>query len=126
MILQIRTLTGAALRGVELDEDNRIMLIVGSLVQVLNAFDVVAQVITPAPMHANSAGQRPISLSHPSSASNFNPEAFAVCLMMENSKTGRVVGAKGSTLLSLKRRSGAVVQVEKEPIVSLFLCFSLI
>lgn len=115
MIGQIRTFTGALLRCSELDEDNRLVLIIGSLVQVLNAFDVIIQVISPSVVQANSNGQRPLTLS--SATSGNQGEPVSVCLLFEQGKTGRVVGSKGSTLLTLKQRSGAVVRVEKETTV---------
>ena len=115
MIVQIRAFTGASLRCSELDEDNRLVLIIGSLVQVLNAFDVIIQVISPTVVQANSSGQRPLTLS-PASSGN-QGEAVTVCLLLEQGKTGRVVGSKGSTLLALKQRSGATVRVEKETTV---------
>lgn len=116
MIVQIRAFTGASLRCSELDEDNRLVLIIGSLVQVLNAFDVIIQVISPTIVQANSSGQRPLSLSPASSGNQGEP--VMVCLLLEQGKTGRVVGSKGSTLLALKQRSGATVRVEKETTVS--------
>ena len=118
MIAQIRQLTGASIRCTELDVENRLVLIMGGLVQVLNAFDVILQVRTPPPASAagSNVGQRPLSIS---TASSINQsDNLTVCLMMEHAKAGRVVGSRGSTLLSLKNRSNATVRVEKDPTVS--------
>jgi hypothetical protein len=41
-----------------------------------------------------------------------------VNLLVEHSKTGRLVGAKGCNIQNLKLRSGASVRVDKEPLVS--------
>lgn len=116
--MQIRQLTGASLRCTELDEENRLVIIMGALVQVLNAFDVILQVITPAPASSSNAGQRSLSLSLSTATSNSNSDPLTVCLMMEHAKAGRVVGSRGSTLLALKNRSNATVRVEKDPTVS--------
>lgn len=122
MIVQIRALTGATLRGTELDDDNRLFLIVGSLIQVVNAFDVIAQVLAPTIgiTHFSHTNGRDTRLPAFSSGSQLNStELVGIFLLLEHSKAGRVVGSKGVTLHGLSTRSGAVVRVEKEQMVSL-------
>ena len=140
MVANIRKCTGVNLRGTDLDEESRLVLISGTLSQVLNAFDMVTNVVFLAGGGGSGSGAAAggdnhyVSSSASTSAASTstsivigggsgggggNTEVCAVELLIEHSKAGRVVGAKGATLQALKQRSGAVVRVDKEPLVSM-------
>lgn len=111
MIASIRSVSGCTMRGIDLDDENRLVVMVGTLVQVVNAFDLVTQ-------HAlrTHTGAPPFSPpSHSASAAN-GRETGVVTLLVEHSKVGKVVGPKGGTLQQLRKKSGAIVTVEKEQV----------
>lgn len=111
MIASIRSTTGATMRGVDLDADNRMVLIAGTLVQVVVAFDLVVQQVLrgvgPAPFTPAPSGIYAVTSRDP----------VAVTMLVEHNKVGKVVGPKGANLQLLRQKSGATVSVEKDPVV---------
>jgi hypothetical protein len=107
MISHIRSSTGGSLRGADLDEENRLVLIAGTLSQVMKTFDMVSEIVVPGvAAGALAAGAGPA-------------ESTTVFVLLENSRAGKVVGAKGTMLQLLKQKSGAQsLGIEKEPLVS--------
>ncbi|KAJ1411511.1 hypothetical protein B484DRAFT_455604 [Ochromonadaceae sp. CCMP2298] len=105
MISHIRSSTGGSLRGADLDEENRLVLIAGTLSQVMKTFDMVSEIVVPGgAAGALAAGAGPA-------------ESTTVFVLLENSRAGKVVGAKGTMLQLLKQKSGAQsLGIEKEPL----------
>lgn len=89
----------------DLDSEARLLLIVGTLDQLVLAVDLIIQQTLRSSGQANAA-----------SGAN-GRDTIAVTLLLEHNKVGKVVGVKGSTLQLLKQKSGAVICVEKDPMV---------
>lgn len=99
MIKQLRQQYGAHLRGVDLNEDERMLVICGTFAQVMDCFDAVSELVHSSHTHGESAN-----------------EMFSMSLMIENSRAGKLIGQKGSTMQSLKASSQAIhLQLNKEP-----------
>lgn len=97
-IANIRGKCGAVIKGTEVTEEKRLLVISGTFVQVVDAFDLVSDILYSNHMHSNPT------------------ENFTFHVMIEHAKAGRVVGPKGSNIQALKSRSGATqVRVVKDP-----------
>jgi predicted RNA-binding protein YlqC (UPF0109 family) len=124
MMNHIRNASGGAnIRGTDLDDDARLVLISGPVHQVLCAFDLAIQSAFTGPASAMHSTFFPAAISGSSSVASASGgggggsasvEVISVCLLVEHAKAGRVVGPKGATLQAIKSQSGAVVRVEKE------------
>eukprot|EP00599_Poterioochromonas_sp_BG-1_P002515 CAMPEP_0173132836 /NCGR_PEP_ID=MMETSP1105-20130129/376_1 /TAXON_ID=2985 /ORGANISM="Ochromonas sp., Strain BG-1" /LENGTH=429 /DNA_ID=CAMNT_0014044405 /DNA_START=135 /DNA_END=1427 /DNA_ORIENTATION=+ len=104
-ITHVRNATGVYMKGSDLDEENRLVLLTGTLDQVLNAFDIITELLHQAIL-ADSAAQpmRPAGLD------------LSINLLLEHSKAGKVVGQKGAMMQTIKHKSGASqIRLEKEP-----------
>jgi predicted RNA-binding protein YlqC (UPF0109 family) len=96
MISNIRAACGATVKGVDVTEDLRLVTISGAFRQVMDAFEMISELL------CNMA--------------NVGNGIFAVDLAVDHSKTGRVVGAKGAMLASIKSKSGTNnITVSKDP-----------
>lgn len=84
------------------------MVISGSATEVTSAFGAVLGAL----FNADSTSPANYDTTHAAD------DRVIVNLLVEHSKAGRLVGAKGINIHSLKQRSGAIVRVEKEPLVS--------
>lgn len=102
MVNQIKAKCGASIKGTEVDDENRIVTMTGSLKQVLECFDLICEVL-----HSNFMQSNMI----------FN-EVFAINLLIDHSKAGKVVGSKGGNIQTLKTKSGcAQIRILKDPIL---------
>lgn len=100
MINHIKTKSGAAVKGSEVDEDNRIFVITGSMKQVLECFELITEQLHKAFIQ-----------------SNIFTDAFCVYHLIEHSKAGKVVGTKGGNMQTLRTKSGCnQIRVLKDPI----------
>lgn len=98
-ISHIRSTCGASVKGADVDAEHRLVIISGSPRQVLEAFDVVSELMYQA--YVQQSGQT---------------EHFVVQCLLEHSKAGRVVGTKGATIQGLKIKSGASqIRMQKDP-----------
>lgn len=126
--MHIRTTCGASVKGSDVDAETRLVIITGTPRQVLEAFEIVSE------------------LMHQSFSQQASGEHFSIQLLLEHSKVqlllriedlaltvclcvgmqaGRVVGVKGATIQSLKMKSGAAqIRMQKDPRVR-FHAFSL-
>lgn len=86
-VTNIRSKCGVNIKGSDINEDKRLVVISGKFLQVCDAFDHVSDI-----MFSGCGGN----------------DILTIHLMIEHSKAGRVVGAKGSNIMSLKNRSGAL------------------
>ena len=101
MISQIRSTCGANVKGLDIDSENRLVVISGSLRQTLEAFEKVTDLLNTA---------------YTQQQSNPPTEPFMVHILVEHNKAGKVIGPKGSTMQDMKLRSGAQqVRVQKDP-----------
>lgn len=97
-IANIRGKCGAIIKGTEVSDEKRLLVISGTFVQVVEAFDLVSEILYNNHMHSNPN------------------EPFTFHVMIDHTKAGRVVGSKGSNIQALKSRSGATqVRVVKDP-----------
>jgi hypothetical protein len=109
------------MKGGNIDEEQRILLISGSFKEVLQGFDMVLQVL-----HRNTGISNLPSSSSSSISSNLINlklselgDFCSINFLVDHNKTGRIIGNKGANLQLLKEKSGvAVIRIEKEPIVS--------
>lgn len=101
MVNQIKAKCGANIKGNEIDEENRIVTISGSLKQVLECFELVTELLHNIYTQANAFS-----------------ETFAVHHLIEHARAGKVVGAKGSNINAMKTKSGCVqIKIMKDPII---------
>ena len=101
MISQIRSTCGANVKGLDIDIENRLVVISGTLRQTLEAFEKVTDLLYAA--YTQQQSNAPI-------------EPFMVHILVEHSKAGKVIGPKGATMQDMKLRSGAQqVRVQKDP-----------
>ena len=101
MISQIRTTCGANVKGLDIDSENRLVVISGSLRQTLEAFEKVTDLLNTAYIQQQS---------------NPPTEPFMVHILVEHNKAGKVIGPTGTTLQDMKLRSGVhQVRVQKDP-----------
>lgn len=104
-ITHVRSATGVYMKGSDIDEENRLVLLTGGVDQVLGAFDIITDFLHQAIL-ADFAGQpvRPGGMD------------LSVHLLLEHSKAGRVVGQKGAMMQNIKHKSGATqIKMEKDP-----------
>lgn len=107
-IAHIRTSSGATVRGTDIDNELRIVVISGTPRQVFDAFDLIADTMYQAHLAAHQSGfylQR-----------SEGSDQFIINVLVDHNKAGRIVGPKGATILSLKNKSGATnIRMQKEP-----------
>eukprot|EP00604_Paraphysomonas_vestita_P003230 CAMPEP_0174821448 /NCGR_PEP_ID=MMETSP1107-20130205/8138_1 /TAXON_ID=36770 /ORGANISM="Paraphysomonas vestita, Strain GFlagA" /LENGTH=436 /DNA_ID=CAMNT_0016038469 /DNA_START=81 /DNA_END=1391 /DNA_ORIENTATION=- len=97
-IANIRGKCGAIIKGTEVSDEKRLLVISGTFIQVVEAFDLVSEILYNNHMHSTPN------------------EPFTFHVMIDHTKAGRVVGSKGSNIQALKSRSGATqVRVLKDP-----------
>ncbi len=98
-ISSIRQSCGVQVKGLDIDPDNRLIVISGSLRQVLEAFEKVTDLLNTAYCQQQQ-----------------QTEPFMVHLLIEHSRAGKVIGPKGATMQDMKVRSGSTqVRVQKDP-----------
>lgn len=97
------------LKGSDVDEDHRLVLISGYLDAVLKAFDLVSELLEQSAKFSPDAA----------ADSDSSRGVFAVHILLEHGKAGKAVGAKGAMMESIKRKSAVQnLRIEKEPKVS--------
>jgi len=89
-IMHIRNTCGAFIKGFDIDAESRLVIISGTLRQILEGFEMVSE------------------LAHQVYSQTAPTENFSIQLLLENGKAGRVVGQKGVMIQNLKAKSGAV------------------
>ena len=100
MVNHIKSKCGANIKGNEIDEENRIVVMSGTLKQVLECFDLITEVL-----HNIYQQASPFA------------DSFAIHHLIEHSKAGRVVGAKGVNINAMKTKSGcSQIRIMKDPI----------
>eukprot|EP01041_Mallomonas_annulata_P006864 gene6864-13909_t len=100
MITNIRSKFGVELKGIEIDENQRLISICGTLSQLVGTFDTIGEILY------NSFLSKVQTTSSSSQSLPLPLEQFSITLMIENDMAGRVIGAKGSMITQLKIRSG--------------------
>ena len=108
-IANLRSTSGAYIKGTNIDEEQRLVVISGGISHVIAAFDMILHLV-----FSHGAASSAEFMRH----GIVSLETHTSVLLVEHGKVGRVVGQKGSTLQALKQKSGAVVRVEKFPVVS--------
>jgi predicted RNA-binding protein YlqC (UPF0109 family) len=97
-IMHLRNTYGANVKGNDLDQENRLVVVTGTMAQVFASFDVISELMNQ-------------------SNAQINPTESRLQLLLEHSKAGKVVGPKGSMIQSLKIKSGASqIKIQKDPI----------
>ena len=103
-IAHIRSATGVFMKGADIDEEWRLVLLTGTFDQVIGAFDMITEFL----QQGDNATTFP--------AHTRNPELTQINLLLEHSKAGKAVGSKGSMMQTIKVKSGAVsIRIEKDP-----------
>lgn len=98
MVTNIRSSCGVELKGLDVEEDKRMIVITGKFNNVVDAFDAVADILFN-------------SFSSKMQASTQLPpqnELFGVTFMIDNDMAGKVMGAKGSVISTLRANSGVM------------------
>lgn len=95
-ISHIRSTSGVNCRGTNMEDDSRLVLIVGPFHNVMRAFDMITEVLN--------------------NGTNMDHGVFSVSVLLEHSKAGKIVGAKGATIQRIQSESGCGnIRIEKEP-----------
>jgi len=94
----IRSSTNVNIKGSDINEDLRVVIITGNPRQVLDTFDIISEIIRQAQVVTGSS-----------------KDIVKMEFLIEPNKVGKIVGAKGATIHSLKAKAGVnVVRVEKD------------
>jgi hypothetical protein len=92
------------MKGADIDEEWRLVLLTGTFDQVISAFDMITEFL--------QQGDNPVSFP----VHTRNPDLTQINLLLEHSKAGKAVGSKGSMMQTIKVKSGAVsIRIEKDP-----------
>lgn len=95
-ITHIRSSTGVNVRGTNIEEDSRLVLLVGSFQNVIRAFDMISEILN--------------------NGSSVDGGIVSTSLLLEHSKAGKIVGAKGAMIQQVQLKSGCMnVKIEKDP-----------
>jgi hypothetical protein len=90
------------------------VVITGSLDQVLGAFDLIVELL-----HQASIGDYTAMLNSGVAMAPRPMDHMLVTLLLEHSKAGKAVGAKGAMMQTIKVKSNSsIIRIDKEPIVS--------
>jgi len=104
-VTNMRQKTGAYIKGVELDAEDRMITIQGSYSQITEAFDDMVDVLYGSYMDyvqkTESYGDKPMP--------------FAVYVLVEHEKAGRIIGSRGATITDLQARTSCHMKMSKEP-----------
>lgn len=99
MVNQLKAKCGASIKGSEIDEENRIVIMSGTVKQVLECFDLITELLHNTYQQASFT------------------DTFAIHHLIDHSKAGRVVGAKGANINAMKTKSGcSQIRIMKDPI----------
>ena len=108
-ISQIRQTCGAGVRGIDIDDNTRILIISGSPKQVLEAFEMVSE----------NLYQHHLQIM-------MSPQSFIMQLLVDNQKAGRIIGPSGTNIHALKSRTGATqLRLQKDVKVSILNVFAI-
>ena len=99
MINSIKQSSGAGLRGLELNQEQRQLTISGDFRQVISAFEIVSEILCSS-----------------NSAMGISGTPFVMRIMIDPSKAGIVVGQKGVNINGLKLKSSAFIKLDKDPV----------
>jgi predicted RNA-binding protein YlqC (UPF0109 family) len=95
-ITHIRSATGVNVRGTNIEEDSRLVLLVGPFQNVIRAFDMVSELLN--------------------NGSAIDGGIISASILLEHSKAGKIVGSKGAMIQQVQMKSGCVnVKIEKDP-----------
>jgi len=95
-ITHIRSATGVNVRGTNIEEDSRLVLLVGPFQNVIRAFDMISEILN--------------------NGSAVDGGIINASILLEHSKAGKIVGAKGAMIQQVQLKSGCVnVKIEKDP-----------
>lgn len=99
-VTNIRAKCGAVIKGFNLeDTENKLLVIGGTMVEVLEGFDMVAAVLYEPWASREATG------------------AFHMDILVDNSRAGRILGPKGCTVSTVRNESQCtVVRLIKEPV----------
>ncbi len=93
------------MKGSDVDEEHRLVLISGYFADVIKAFDLISELMQQASIN-HSASSLDVGLHN----------NFAMHVLLEHSKAGKAVGAKGATMQTIKNNSSVNnLRIEKEP-----------
>ena len=104
LIRDIRSKTGAAIKGIDLDDEDRMILISGSTSQIRSAFNEIVEVLVVS--YNDYVGMQ--------LREGFSTIPFAVYILIENHRAGKVIGKQGNNIIDLQRDSGASMKLSKE------------
>ena len=107
----IRSTAGVHLKGSDVDDEHRLVLISGMFDNVVRAFDLISELLAQSNQHRSSDNGE---------SSNFGGAGnFCVHVLLEHSKAGKAVGARGTMMQTIKAKSSVHnVRIEKEPKVN--------
>lgn len=105
-ITHVRNTTGVFMKGSDISEEYRLVLLTGSLEQVVNAFEYISDLLHQA-----------VVAPDPANPMVARPDIMSLHLLLEHSKAGKAVGSKGTMMQTIKTKSGAAaIRIEKEPL----------
>lgn len=95
-ISHIRANSGVNVRGTNVDEEFRLVLLSGPFQNVMRAFDMITEILN----QSNQADSHIIQIN----------------MLLEHNKAGKIVGAKGTMIQNIQAKSGCVTtRIEKMP-----------
>lgn len=104
-ITNIRTKTKAYVKGEEIDDEDRMFIVSGTYEQIAGALSIIIDLLHMS--YQDYVQQVP----HDS----YDVIPFAMYLLIEHNRAGKVIGSKGSTILDLQQRTGCVAKMSKDP-----------
>lgn len=99
-VANIRAKCGAIIKGFNLeDTENKLVVIGGNMIEVLEGFDMVVEVLYEPHVQGLASG------------------TFHLEMLIDNQRAGRILGPKGLTVTTLKSECGcSVVRLMKDPV----------
>ena len=104
-ITNIRTKTKAYVRGEEIDDEDRMFIVGGTYEQIAGAIRIIIDLLHMSYQDYVQQTQH----------DSYDVIPFAMYLLIEHTRAGKVIGSKGSTILDLQQRTGCVAKMSKDP-----------
>lgn len=108
MVNDLRQKTGAHIKGIDLEGDDRLIMISGRFNQMQEAFEEIVDVL-----FVSYSDFKERRLLEGSSIHDISP--FAVFLLLKNDQAGRLIGSRGATISDIQARTNCTMQISREP-----------
>ena len=103
IVNDLRNRTGAHIKGIDLEGDDRILTIGGSNSQIIECFEVVLSVLYTSYLDFCDAASSPA-------------EPFRLFFIIGDNRAGRIIGNRGKVIADIQKRSGCRLQMSRTPL----------